>query len=203
MAEAVDTKGISGTPWGISTIWPGRPGSASSTIRRAVDDITTTRAARSMMAPRMARWDGLGSRRMVWHVTTTGALAASMKRSTSCPSWPPKMPYSCWSDTSGRRRASTTSPASRSPMARRAGCGLRPRARRPVPDRPVHRHHVGRPGGLHQVGREAGQPAAARWEGTEQGVAGPRFQSGPRLLASAPASRRGSPCNPPARQAPA
>jgi hypothetical protein len=60
--------------------------------------ITTSRDDRSASSSITRRWRSFGASRIVWSVVTIGIRSSRSSVRTWLPAFPPKIPYSCWSD---------------------------------------------------------------------------------------------------------
>jgi hypothetical protein len=90
---------MSGMPCGIRSIFAsGTPYTSRRNVRpRSV--ITATRADSSHSWVSTRRWSAVGSFRTVCRVVTTGIRRPRTRPSTWLPAGPPKIPYSCWRET--------------------------------------------------------------------------------------------------------
>ena len=61
--------------------------------------MTTSRAERAINSCITRRWSPFGSRRTVCSVVTTGVFNSRSNASRWLPAGPPKMPNSCWTQT--------------------------------------------------------------------------------------------------------
>ena len=61
--------------------------------------MTTSRVERAINSRITRCWSALGVRRTVWSVVTTGAVNPRSRANKWLPAGPPKIPNSCWTET--------------------------------------------------------------------------------------------------------
>ena len=91
----VDAACCTGTPWGMTRTFVGVTRYVRIRMSCAFCVITTTAAADSQTDSRTSRWCRVGAASTVCRTTMVGVPSIRSSGTTSSPSRPPKMPYSC------------------------------------------------------------------------------------------------------------